>query len=69
MIDLRDLSPATAELAERIALTLNPDVLSSSSDTLETSVDVSLKRSGSATAARCRPILSLVRRSGKRWST
>ena len=33
--DLRALSPAIAELAERIASDLKPEVLSTSSDTLE----------------------------------
>ena len=35
LLDLRALSPATAELAERIASDLKPEVLSTSSDTLE----------------------------------
>lgn len=33
--DLRTLSPAVAELTERIALDLKPEVLSTSTDTLE----------------------------------
>ena len=35
LLDLRALSPATADLAERIASDLKPGVLSTSSDTLE----------------------------------
>ena len=67
LLDLRALSPATVDLAERIASDLKPEVLSTSSDTLEAQLMDHLQEVAQQ-QARCVTRLWDWRR-GHRWST